>query len=159
MKFKGPEGFERVISLQINLIVGMIVSACILTSLQGLPESLDDVSARFLPWAQSTILSFFVGFAMTDLLPTMKWSLQLIGHFRIKNAFACHVIKSVVIGSIMGTCILFFCSLINNIVSGGVMDFFWAQLLVVLAGAVGTVFVFLKPVTFVARTVTGFDPS
>ena len=162
MKFKGPSGFERTVSLQINLIVGMIVSACVLSTVNGVPTTPEALRNMALPWVQSTLLSFFVGFTMTDFLPTMDWGQALVRTLKVRNPVGTHLIISTVIGSIMGTCILVFCSIINNITSGSalvIVSFFLSVYHVVLLGAVGTVIVFLKPVTAVAQRVSGFSPA
>lgn len=158
MKLKGPDGFNRITSILFNLTIGVIVGACVLVSVQGMPGNAAELAAMLPAWARSTILGFFVGFTMTDLVPAMDWARRLVRALCIESALLAHLVISIVLGSVMGVCILFFCSLINNMLSGGVMSFFWAQLPVVLAGATGAVITFLKPVTMVAAKVSGFNP-
>ncbi len=155
MLFKGPAGFQRIIYIIMNIVIGIVVSLCLMVAIMHVPITPDGL-------LKSVVLSFFIGYTVSDLIPAMKWGNALASALKVRNPLGAHVISSAVLAFFMGTFILFFCSYINIYdLAGmaGVFDFFVSAYGLVLLAAYISILVFVPLGGKVATAISGFDPA
>ena len=158
--FKGPVGFGKLLSIFMTIIICFTVSVYLMWRVQstGGPPVFTFVSVL-----QSFILSSFVSYTCSELVPVFNWGMKLVGALHVKNRIGTHVIISVVLGTCFAIMILFMCSLINNMVANGLSgswDFFIENFVKGVWGIIiGLVLVFLIPVQKLCAKISGFDPA
>ncbi|MCL2783786.1 MAG: hypothetical protein FWD80_07470 [Propionibacteriaceae bacterium] len=112
---------------------------------------------------QSTILSTFVSYAISELVPLVDWGMKLVKALHIKSRILGHVILSVVLGTGFAFMILFVCAIINNMVASGISGSWSFFIFHFLRGVwpivIGLVLVFLIPVQMLSIKISGFDPE
>jgi hypothetical protein len=145
-----------------NLVIGLTISLVVLGGMQA--ESANSGLAILTPAAvvQTALLSFFVGFCFTDLVPALDWGMRLATLLRLRNYLAVHIVRSAVLGLCMASAITFFCSLINNLAGDGmvgVFGFFLAWYPKIIGLAVLCIFVLFVPCSRLAARVSGFNPN
>ncbi len=155
MVFKGPAGFQRIVYIIMNIVVGVLVTLAL---------NLLVLHAPITPagMIQSVVLSFFVGYTVSDLVPAMTWGRMLAAKMGMRDGLGAHLISSVVLAFFMGTFILFFCALINVLTVGGmpaVIGFFISGYPVVLAAAFVAIVLFVPLAMKVGAAISGFNPA
>lgn len=155
MVFKGPAGFQRIVFVIMNVVVGICVSLALTVVVMGAP--IDPVDL-----VRSIVLSFFVGYTVSDLVPGMAWGKMLAAKLGFPKGIVNHLISSAVLAFFMGTFILFFCGFINLIMVGGmpgVGGFFLMAYPTVLIVSFIDIVVFVPPSMKIAAAISGFDPD
>lgn len=155
MVFKGPAGFQRIIYIIMNVVIGVVVSLCLMAFIMHAPITFEGV-------LQSTALSFFIGYSCSDLVPAMAWGQMLAGKLGVRNGIGVHFISSAVLAFFMATLILFFCAFINVFTTAGmpgVIGFFVSAYPLVLFAAYVSILVFVPIGSKIAAGVSGFDPA
>lgn len=155
MVFKGPAGFQRIIYIIMNVVIGIVVSLCLTAFVMHAPITFPGI-------LQSTVLSFFIGYCCSDLVPAMAWGQALAKKMGVKNGVAVHFISSAVLAFFMGTLILFFCAFVNVFTTAGiagVLGFFLSAYPLVLLAAYVSILVFVPLGSKIAAGITGFDPA
>lgn len=155
MVFKGPAGFQRIVYIVMNVVIGVVVTLCLNLLVTHEPI----VFAGFL---QSVVLSFFIGYCASDLVPAMAWGQKLAAKLGLVGGVGAHFVSSAVLAFFMGTIILFFCAFINVFAAAGmlaVLGFFASAYGVVLLAAYASILVFLPIGMKIARAISGFDPA
>lgn len=154
MVFKGPAGFQRIIYIAMNVVIGILLSTALTVLVMHQPLSVLGV-------AVSALTSFFIGYVVSDLVPAMAWGQSLAGRMGLKGIGA-HFVSSAVLAFFMGTLILLFMAVINVLPEAGVegfAGFFASAYLLVLAAAYVAILVFLPLATRLATSISGFDPA
>ena len=154
MVFKGPAGFQRIVYILMNVIIGIVMSTCITLFVLKAPLTPGGI-------IQSSVLSFFIGYTVADLVPAMTWGQLLAATIGVRK-LAAHVVSSAVLAFFMGTFILLFCAIVNTLAEGGPMavaGFFVSAYPIVLAVAFVCVVAFLPLCVKVATCLSGFDPA
>ncbi len=155
MLFKGPAGFQRIIYIIMNIVIGIVVSLCLMICIMHVPITPDGL-------LKSVVLSFFIGYTVSDLIPAMSWGNALVSALKVKNSLVAHFISSAVLAFFMGTFILFFCAYINIYdMAGmsGVFGFFISAYGLVLLAAYISILIFVPLGGKVATAISGFDPA
>ena len=155
MLFKGPAGFQRIIYIIMNIVIGIVVSLCLMIGVMQVPVTADGL-------LKSVVLSFFIGYTVSDLIPAMNWGNALAAALKVRNPLGAHFISSAVLAFFMGTFILFFCAYINIYdLAGmpGVIGFFISAFWLVLLAAYVSILVFVPLGGKVATAISGFDPA
>lgn len=154
MVFKGPAGFQRIIYIFMNVVIGIVLSMCLMAFVMHVPVTPIGV-------IQSAALSFFIGYVVSDLIPAMAWGQMLAAKIGAKG-LAAHLISSAVLAFFMGTFILFFCAFINVVTAAGMMGvlgFFISAYPLVLAAAFVCIAAFLPAAMKLAVAISGFNPA
>lgn len=155
MIFKGQAGFQRVIYIAMNVVIGVVLSACITIFVMGAPITVEGL-------APSVVTSFFIGYTVSDLVPALDWGYALAEKLGAKGRVAVHLISSAVLAFFMGTLILLFMAFLNVFAQGGmagVVSFFASAYGLVLVAAYACILAFLPLVMKLAGAVTGFRPG
>lgn len=155
MLFKGPAGFQRIIYIIMNIVIGIVVSLCLMIGVMQVPVTPDGL-------LKSVVLSFFIGYTVSDLVPAMNWGNALAAALKVRNQLGAHFISSAVLAFFMGTFILFFCAYINIYdLAGmpGVIGFFISAYWLVLLAAYVSILIFVPLGGKVATAISGFDPA
>lgn len=155
MVFKGPAGFQRVIFIVMNVAIGILVSIALTVLIMQQPLTVMGIGI-------STLTSFFIGYAVSDLVPAMAWGQALAQKMGLKGGIGAHFVSSAVLAFFMGTFILLFMAFINVFpVAGfeGAAGFFAGAYLLVLAVAYAAILIFLPVAMKIAGAVSGFNPA
>ncbi len=155
MVFKGPAGFQRIIYIVMNLVIGILVGAAVTLFVVHAPLTLTGMIV-------SMALSFFIGYSVSDLVPAMAWGQALVAKLGVKNPIAAHFISSAVLAFFMSVLILFFMAIINILGVGGfeaVLGFFVSAFPLVLAVVYVAILVFVPIGSKLAAAISGFNPS
>lgn len=159
---KGPAGFGLMMNVTMNLILGLVLTAVILMTIQNLPgnEALPILTpaSYFAGVVQAAIVGVFVG----DLLPALQWGQKLAGALHVKNKVGAHFIASLVLAFVMATCISFICMFLNNFQTGGIgmVVGMWLMIYpIALVCAYPIVLITLPLVMKAAVSISDFDPA
>lgn len=155
MVFKGPAGFQRVVFVIMNIVMGIVITLSLNLLVLHAPVTVEGM-------AQSLVLSFCVGYTVSDLIPAMTWGQMLAAKLGLKGGFGAHIVSSAVLAFFMATLILFFCALVNVItVAGmpGVLGFFVSSYPIVLLMAFIAIVIFVPLAMKAATAISGFDPT
>lgn len=154
MVFKGPAGFQRVIYITMNIVIGILLSIALTALVMHQP-------LNALSIAISALTSFFIGYVVSDLVPAMSWGQALAGRMGL-TGIAAHFVSSAVLAFFMGTFILLFMAVINVLPTagiGGFAGFFVGSYPLVLAAAYVAILIFLPLAMKLASSVSGFNPA
>lgn len=154
MVFKGPAGFQRIIYIVMNIVIGLLLSIALTVFVMHQPLSVLGI-------AISTLTSFFIGYVVSDLIPAMAWGQALAGRMGLTGA-AAHFISSAVLAFFMGTLILLFMAVINVLPTAGIAGlagFFIGAYPLVLVAAYVAILVFLPLAMKIAISISGFNPA
>lgn len=155
MVFKGPAGFQRVIYIVMNIVIGILIGSALTVIIMRQPITPTGLFT-------STLTSFFIGYVVSDLIPAMAWGRMLAGRMGLRNNIAAHAVSSAVLAFFMGTFILLFMAIINVLPVGGlegVIGFFVGAYLLVLVVAYVSILIFLPLATKLAIAISKFDPA
>lgn len=154
MVFKGPAGFQRVIYIVMNIVIGILLSIALTVFVMHQPLSVLGI-------AISALTSFFIGYVASDLIPAMAWGQELAGRMGLTGV-AAHFISSAVLAFFMGTLILLFMAVINVLPTAGVtglVGFFISAYPLVLIAAYVAILIFLPLAMRIATSISGFNPA
>lgn len=155
MVFKGPAGYQRVIYIIMNLVIGLAVNLVLSMLVTKTPITTTGL-------VQGIALSFFIGYSVSDLVPAMAWGQTLAAKLKIRNPLGTHFVSSLVLTFFMATLILFFCALINILTVAGldaVIGFFLMAYPLVFVVVYAIILVFVPIGAMIAKSISGFDPS
>ncbi|WP_165173434.1 hypothetical protein [Adlercreutzia sp. ZJ242] len=156
MVFKGPAGFQRIVYIIMNVVMGIVITVCLNVLVLHAPITVDGMLT-------SCVLSFAVGYTVSDLVPAMDWGRALAAKLGLKpGSLGTHLVSSAVLAFFMGTLILFFCALVNVLSVGGiqgVLGFFMMGYPIVLAAAFVAIVLCVPAAMKVAAAISGFDPT
>ena len=158
--FKGPGGFQKIMSLILSVVMGVGMSVYALWMAQNMPGN--ELAPIFTPTGLliSSITGFAVGYVICDIVPAADWGNRLSA--RISNALLRLLVSTLVTTLVYVTLITFVMIIVSNLAMvpfvGCVM--MWVSLLpgFLLLGYI-LLLIFTPIAMFVGKAGSGFDPA
>lgn len=156
--YKGPAGFGRIL----NIVVNFIISVFFVSLILGMAQSQAPMAPIFTPL--NFIVAFIPGLAVAyligDLFPFANWGNK--AYEKIGSKVAATLVRALIMNFCFTTSISLVLCWVNNVQSVGLVGSLMAWWTVYPIGLVGVFFLVLIAVplgTYIAKTVSGFDPS
>ena len=160
MKYKGPDGFGRIMNIIMNLFMSAAFSFVMLWLAQ---QRAGDMAQVLTPvnYLFSFITGFGIGYVVADLIPVFNIGKSAAEKLGLKGLPG-YIVTILVLDLLLTTIISFLMTMINMTERAGAMGAFMSWLgsypMMLIIGYV-VQFIIMKPAMAFAKRTSGFDPE